>query len=111
MESIHTSTREITRISIIERLFFMWLSCHSTWGGVDQKVYLVDKGGGHKSLLFFDRPPGRKIWRFITDFCKKLSENSSKSVAEILKKSKTPKKQVFDMHTAFLKKYIFGNKN
>ncbi len=40
-----------------------------------------------------------------------MSENSSKSVAEILKNSKSPKNQVFDMHTAFLKKCIFGNKN
>ncbi len=40
-----------------------------------------------------------------------MSKNSSKSVAEIRINSKTPKKQVFDMSTAFLKKFIFGNKN
>ncbi len=40
-----------------------------------------------------------------------MSENSSKSVAEIHQNSKNPKKQVFDMSTAFLKKFIFGNKN
>ncbi len=62
-------------------------------------------------FLGFDRPSGRKIWRFITVYCKKLSENSSNSVVEIRINSKTPKKQVFGMFTASLKKFIFGNKN
>ncbi len=32
-------------------------------------------------------------------------------VAEILKNSNTSKKHIFDRSTAFLKQYIFGNKN
>ncbi len=40
-----------------------------------------------------------------------MSEIPSKLVAEILKNSNTPKKHIFDRSTAFLKQYIFGNKN
>ncbi len=62
-------------------------------------------------LKFIGSDRGSQAGKFgdfnTTVFCKQLSENSSKSVEEILKNSKNTKKHVFDMPTAFLKKFIF----